>query len=92
MLKFDRKLLKFIEKSMKISEKLGTESINPSKYKHKFAVMLSSRALARLDNITAVQKQKTGIQMGNVKEEVVEGGRWVKKIAASVGINIRSEM
>ncbi len=35
-----------------------------------------SRALARLDNITAVQKEKTKIEMENVEEVVVEGGRW----------------
>ncbi len=41
-------------------------------------MMLSSRAFARLDNITAVQQQKTKTQIGNVEEEVVEGGRWAK--------------
>ncbi len=45
-----------------------------------FAVMLSSLAyalaLARLDNVTAVQKQKTKMQMENVEEAVVEGGWW----------------
>ncbi len=54
------------------------ENIKSANCKHYFAVILSSRALARLDNITADQKHKTKIQMENVEEEAVEGGRWVK--------------
>ncbi len=53
-------------------------------------MMLSSRGFARLDNITAVQQQKTKIQMGNVEEEVVEGGRWAKNGRKGVVKSIRS--
>ncbi len=62
MLRIDRKLLKMDEKSMKINEnQYRSGDVN---YKQVFAVILSSRALARLDYVTAVQKQKTKKQVG----------------------------